>query len=138
LCKIISARGTGKGANSLLLFGAGNGNLQMAKNNNVCLFRRFLLTSFVSSPFQVFGSLLLSFGMEKNRGEHLRDELGEVKVRRKKKTKILKVTTEKTKERYLRFKINQVIKRKPQFDEVQEVYFPNTEQNHCFIVLCSE
>jgi len=92
----------------------------------------------VSSPFQVFGSLLLSFGMEKNRGEHLRDELGEAKVRRKKKTKILKVTTEKTKERYLRFKINQVIKRKPQFDEVQEVYFPNTEQNHCFIVLCSE
>ena len=83
-------------------------------------------------------SLLLSFGMEKNRGEHLRDELGEAKVRRKKKTKILKVTTEKTKERYLRFKINQVIKRKPQFDEVQEVYFPNTEQNHCFIVLCSE
>ena len=62
---IISARGTGKGANRLLFFGAENGFAQMAKNGNGCLFRRFLLTSFVSSPFQGFGSLLLSFGMEK-------------------------------------------------------------------------
>jgi len=43
---LISARGNGKGANSLLFFGAGNGLAQMAKNRNGCLFRRFFFVTF--------------------------------------------------------------------------------------------
>ena len=34
---------TGKGANRVLFFGAGNGNAQMAKNRNGCLFRTLFL-----------------------------------------------------------------------------------------------
>jgi hypothetical protein len=34
---------TGKGANRFLFFGAGNGNAQLAKNRNGCLFRTLFL-----------------------------------------------------------------------------------------------
>jgi len=41
---IIAVRGqTGKGANRFLFFGAGNGNAQLAKNRNGCLFRTLFI-----------------------------------------------------------------------------------------------
>jgi len=41
---VIAVRGqTGKGANRFLFFGAGNGNAQLAKNRNGCLFRTLFL-----------------------------------------------------------------------------------------------
>jgi len=40
----LAVRGqTGKGANRFLFFGAGNGNAQLAKNRNGCLFRALFL-----------------------------------------------------------------------------------------------
>jgi hypothetical protein len=41
---VTAARGqTGKGANRILFFGAGNGNAQLAKNRSGCLFRTLFL-----------------------------------------------------------------------------------------------